>query len=277
MLTIFAISDGTGITAQRVVKAALTQFQDTEVCITCYGNVLTEARVREIVAEAAEIGGFIVHTLVSEELRHCILNQGRVSNVTTIDLMGPLLARLSEQLSTPPLGQPGLFNPFDPSYMQRINAIDFTVQHDDGHGVKDLDQAEIVLVGVSRTSKTPVSIYLAFRGWKVANVPIVLGIDPPEELFKLPRRKVVGMVIKPEHLATLRKARVELMGTHSLGYADLDYVRQEMTYAYHVFERRRDWPLVDVTSKPIEEAASEIVNVLGHPMRESEIISGFAR
>jgi [pyruvate, water dikinase]-phosphate phosphotransferase / [pyruvate, water dikinase] kinase len=267
MLKIFAISDGTGTTAERVVRAALTQFGDTELTITRYGNVLTEGRVREIVTEAEVTGGFIVHTLVSEELRRCILNEGRVLNVATIDLMGPLLARLSDQLSTPPLGKPGLFSPFDPGYMQRIEAINFTVGHDDGHGIQDLDQAEIVLVGVSRTSKTPVSIYLSYRGWRVANVPVVLGLDPPEKLFQLPRRRVVGMVIKPERLAKLRKVRVEHMGTHGLGYADLSYIRKEMTYAYHIFDRRRDWPLVDVTSKPIEEAASEIVSVLGHSLR----------
>lgn len=267
MLRVFAISDGTGITAERVVKAALTQFTDTALTITRYGNVLTQRRIREIVSEAEATGGFIVHTLVSEELRRCVFTEGRKVNVATIDLMGPLLARLSEQLATPPLGKPGLFSPFDPSYMQRIDAINFTVRHDDGRSVFDLDQAEIVLTGVSRTSKTPVSIYLAYRGWRVANVPIVLGLEPPEELFKLPRRRVVGLVIKPEHLAELRRVRVEQMGIHSYGYADLAHVREEMTYAYHVFGRRRDWPLVDVTSKPIEEAASEIVTVLGHSMR----------
>jgi len=267
MLRVFAISDGTGITAERVVRAALTQFTDTALTITRYGNVLTQRRVREIVSEAEATGGFIVHTLVSEELRRCVFTEGRKVNVATIDLMGPLLARLSEQLATPPLGKPGLFSPFDPSYMQRIDAINFTVRHDDGRSLFDLDQAEIVLTGVSRTSKTPVSIYLAYRGWRVANVPIVLGLEPPEELFRLPRRRVVGLVIKPEHLAELRRVRVEQMGIHGYGYADLAHVREEMTYAYHVFGRRRDWPLVDVTSKPIEEAASEIVTVLGHSMR----------
>jgi [pyruvate, water dikinase]-phosphate phosphotransferase / [pyruvate, water dikinase] kinase len=268
MLNIFAISDGTGITAERVVRASLTQFADTELTITRYGNVLSEERIREIVAEAELEGGLIVHTIVSEELRHCILNEGRMANVATIDLMGPLLARLSEQLATQPLGQPGLFNPFDPSYMQRIDAINFTVGHDDGHSIHELDQAEIVLVGVSRTSKTPLSIYLAYRGWKVANVPIVLGIDPPQELLQVPKRKAVALVVKPERLAELRKVRVEHMGTHGLGYADLAHIRAEMTYAYHIFAKRRDWPLVDVTSKPIEEAASEVVAVLGHSMRD---------
>jgi [pyruvate, water dikinase]-phosphate phosphotransferase / [pyruvate, water dikinase] kinase len=270
MLKIFAISDATGTTAERVIHAALTQFEGSDVSITRYGGVRSEEKIRQIVAEAEQSGGFIVHTFVSEELRRLILNEGRASNVATIDLMGPLLARLSELLATTPLGEPGLFSPFDPSYMQRIEAINFTVRHDDGHSISDLVRAEIVLVGVSRTSKTPLSIYLAYRGWRVANVPIILGMDPPEELFKLPRRRVVGLIIKPERLAELRKARIEHLGTHSKGYADLDHIRQEVTYAYHLFARRRDWPLVDVTTKPIEEAAAEVVTVLGHSLKDGE-------
>lgn len=267
MVQIIAISDASGITAERVVRAALTQFEGAEVSITRYGGVLSAGQIQEIISEAAHSGGIVVHTLVGEELRRDILNEGRAQSVTTIDLMGPLLARLSELLAIQPLGEPGLFNPFDPSYMQRIEAMNFTVQHDDGHNVQDLERAEIVLVGVSRTSKTPLSIYLAYRGWWVANVPIVLGIDPPPELFELPRRRAVGLVVRPDHLAELRRARVELMGTRIQGYADLDHIRKELVYAYEIFERRRDWPLVDVTSKPIEETAAEVVSLLGHSLR----------
>ena len=268
MSHIYAVSDATGTTAERVVRAALVQFDDHQIEITQYGSVRTSEQIRDIVTEAARTGGFVVHTFVFENLRHAMLTEGRAQNVTTIDLMGPLLARLSDLLATPPRSEPGIFQPFDSAYLQRIDAINFTVRHDDGHNVHDLDQAEIVLVGVSRTSKTPVSIYLAYRGWKVANVPIALGIEPPKELFSLPKRRAVGLVVKPERLAELRKARLERMGTHALGYADLDHVRKETAYAYEVLERRRDWPLVDVTSKPIEEAASEVVTLLGKSFRD---------
>jgi hypothetical protein len=183
--------------------------------------------------------------------------------------MGPLLARLSELLAAQPRSEPGLFQPFDTAYLERIEAINFTVRHDDGRSVHDLDQAEIVLAGVSRTSKTPLSIYLAYRGWKVANVPLVLGIEPPKELFDLPKRRVVGLVVKPERLAELRQTRVERMGTRALGYADMDYIRKELAFAYNIFERRRDWPLVDVSAKPIEEAATEVVTLVGKS-RKSE-------
>ena len=270
MYYIYAASDATGTTAERVLRAALTQFETSQVSITRYGGVRSPEKISEIVHEATQSDGFIVHTFVSEELRRIILKEGRVHNVATIDLMGPLLARLSELLATPPRAEPGLFNLFDASYMQRIEAIDFSVRHDDGRNFHELDWAEIVLVGVSRTSKTPLSIYLANRGWKVANVPIALGVEPPKELFGLPRRRVVRLIVRVERLSDLRKARAAHIGTQAHGYADLDYVRKEMEYAYQVFERRKDWPLVDVTTKSIEESAVEVVALLGRSMDELE-------
>jgi len=263
MYYIFAVSDATGTTSERVLRAALSQFDASQITVTRFGGIRTAKQVREIVREAEIKSGFIVHTFVSEQLRRVVLKEGRDHNVTTIDLMGPLLARLAELLSTPPRSEPGLFDPFDPSYLQRIDAIDFTVRHDDGQNVHDLDQAEIVLVGVSRTSKTPLSFYLGYRGWKVANIPIVWEIEPPRELFQLPKDRVVGLLINPDRLSGLRRVRAERMGTFSKGYADLEHIHKELDYAFRLFERRRDWPLVDVTTKSIEEAATEIVVLLG--------------
>lgn len=270
MFHIFAVSDATGTTAERVVRAALVQFDDHQIEITRLGGVRTAAQIREIILRAQRSGGFVVHTFVYEDLRHVMLTEGRAKNVTTIDLMGPLLARLSELLATKPRAEPGLFEPFDAAYLQRIEAIDYTVRHDDGRNFSDLEKAEIVLVGVSRTSKTPLSIYLAYRGWKVANIPLALGVEPPVNLFALPRAKAVGLVIRPERLAELRMARLDALGTKPWGYADLEHVRKEIAYAYQIFERRRDWPLVDVTAKPIEEAAAEIVMLLGKSARNHD-------
>jgi regulator of PEP synthase PpsR (kinase-PPPase family) len=269
MYQIFAASDATGVTAERVLQAALTQFDATNVTITRYGGIRTPKRINEIVESAASVGGFIVHTFVSEELRRLILKEGRDHNVTTIDLMGPLLARLSELLAAPPRAEPGLYSTFDPSYMQRIEAIDFTVRHDDGRNFHDLEKAEIVLVGVSRTSKTPLSIYLGYRGWKVANVPIVLGVEPPRELLNLPRGRVIGLIVKADRLSELRRVRATRMGTSSQGYADLEHIREEMDFAFKYYEQRKDWPLVDVTTKSIEEAAAEVVALLGNPVKQT--------
>lgn len=273
MLMIYAISDGTGKTAEGVVRAALTQFDESQTRILRLGGVRTIQQIQDIIAEARYTSGFVVHTLVSSDLRRAILTEGRAANVTTIDLMGPMLARLAELFATPPRSEPGLFQPFDAAYQLRIDAIDFTVRHDDGRNINDLAQADIVLVGVSRTSKTPLSIFLAYRGWKVANLPIMLGVAPPENLFKLPRRRVVGLIVRPERLAELRRTRISRMGSIATGYADLDHVRQEVTYAYELFERRRDWPLVDVTTKPIEEAAAEVVSLVGrHPEQSNNLM-----
>jgi hypothetical protein len=260
---IYALSDGSGKTAEGVLRAALTQYDNPQVVIIRYGGVRSASRVSEIVAEAKRTGGFIVHTLVSKELRRTVLTEGRAANIDTIDLMGPMLARLSDLLDTQPRSMPGLFQSFDPAYLLRIEAIDYTVRHDDGQNAHELEKADIVLVGVSRTSKTPLSIYLAYRGWRVANIPLMLGVEPPPTLFQLPRKRVVGLIVRPERLAELRQVRAEHLGVSTLGYADLEHIRKEVAYSYHIFERRRDWPLVDVTVKPIEEAAAEVVALLG--------------
>jgi regulator of PEP synthase PpsR (kinase-PPPase family) len=267
------VSDATGKTAERVVKAALTQFPEAEVSLSRHGEVLEPVKIRPVVEEAARNGGFIVHTFVSQELRRRILTEGRKQNVVTIDLMGPLLSRLTEMLARPPRAEPGLFRPFDDAYLDRIEAIDFTVRHDDGLNAHELDQAEIVLTGISRTSKTPVSIYLSYRGWRVANVPIALGVEPPPQLFKLPRRRVVAFTIQPDRLSAVRKERARHLHTRSQGYADIEHIRKELAYAYTLFDRRKDWPLIDVTSKPVEETAEEVLALI-NPGNKKTISSG---
>jgi regulator of PEP synthase PpsR (kinase-PPPase family) len=262
MYKIFAVSDATGKTANRVLSAALAQFDRDDVEVIRYGDVRSVERIREIYDEAAREEGFVVHTLVSEELRSNMLDEGRKFNVPTIDLMGPLLIRLSSWFERQPKAQPGLFHVIDEEYDRRIEAVEFTVKHDDGRRTNELNQAEIVLVGVSRTSKTPLSMYLANWGYKVANVPIALGMEPPKNLFKLPKRKVIALTIDPGRLASLREVRAQRLGTRKIGYADLDTVRKEMTYAYELYDKRRDWPLLDMTAKPIEEAAAEIVSIV---------------
>ncbi len=261
-MKIIVASDATGTTAQRVLQAALTQFDHPSVEILRHGRVRSPEQVRAIMEEAAREGGFVVHTLVSQSLRDLVLSLGRSLNVGTIDLMGPLLARLAELLDVPPRAEPGLYTPFDSASAQRIEAMDFAVRHDDGRHHEELAEAEIVLVGVSRTSKTPLSIFLAYRGWKVANVPLVLGLEPPPELFLVPSRRVVGLVADPERLAALRQYRVRQSKAPLSGYAELGHVRREMQYAFEVFQRARRWSILDVTTKTIEEAAAEIVSLL---------------
>jgi regulator of PEP synthase PpsR (kinase-PPPase family) len=267
MAKVFAISDGTSTTAHTVARAALVQF-DTAVEIDRFREVRTSEKLREIVLNAAAEDAVIVHTLISEDLRTTVLKLCREHNVASVDLLGPLLSRLEEKLHISPKGQPGMLRPFDADNVQRIEAINFAVKHDDGQHIDEIDQAEIVLVGVSRTGKTPLSIFLAYRGWQVANVPLVAEIGLPAQVAALPRRRVVALVAEPERLSRLRRSRIERMSTRAKGYADLDYVRREMAYAHEIFDRHRDWPVVDVTFKSIEESAAEIVNLVGGRFEE---------
>jgi [pyruvate, water dikinase]-phosphate phosphotransferase / [pyruvate, water dikinase] kinase len=261
MAKIFIVSDGTGRTATQALNAALTQFPDQEVETIIHNEVRSKQQVEDAVKKASTFGAFVVHTLVSNDLREYMITTGRLNNVETIDLMGPLLGRLSEKLMYSPAEKPGLFNEINREYFKRIDAMQFAFHHDDGLRPEELHKAEIVLVGVSRTFKTPLSIYFAFKGWLVANVPIVLGIEPPEELFRLPPERVFCLTTFAHNLASLRHVRLEHLGIGSGEYASLKYVQQELSYAHGIFRRQPRWPVIKVSNKPIEEIASEILAI----------------
>lgn len=259
---IFAVSDATGATAELVVRAALAQFQMVDVEIRRLPNIRTVDEVRRAIRTAQASKGIVIHTLVSDELRRAALREGRKLDVATIDLLGPLLLRLTDLLRIPPLVQPGLFRELSVDYLRRIEVIEYTVKHDDGQDPVGLDRADIVLVGVSRTSKTPLSIYLAGKGWRVANVPIILNLPVPGQLTKIDQGRVVGLILSAERLVELRRARMEHQDApFSGGYADLEEVRLELRYSRSLF-RKASWPVIDVTSKSIEEAASEVLALI---------------
>jgi regulator of PEP synthase PpsR (kinase-PPPase family) len=256
---VYVISDATGATGQRVVRAALAQFGNAKVAVELKPAIRQAKQVRKLVREVSKTGGTIVHTLAVPELREAMVEEGRARHVVTIDLMGPLVARLSDCLELAPLARPGMLRQLDESYLQRIEAIDFAVRHDDGRNPDDLPQAELVLVGVSRTSKTPISIFLAYRGWRVANVPIIVDLEPPAVLGSVDRARVVALTVDPERLVLLRKARANRMGKGlSLDYASMEHVQRELDWAELILRDCR-WATVDVTSKSIEECAAEII------------------
>jgi len=259
---IFVVSDGTGATAEMVVRAALVQFEPARAVIHRLPYVRTEAQVKEAIEEAAQQKGIVVHTLVSEGLRKAMLLEGRKKDVATIDIMGPLLLRLTDFFQVSSLARPGIFRGMNEEYYRRIDAIEFAVKHDDGQNLHDLQRADLVLVGVSRTSKTPLSIYLAGRTLRVANIPIVLGIEPPAQLFQVEEGKVVGLSLCPERLMEIRKARLRHFPIPSIpSYAELEYIKAELEESLRLF-RRNAWPIVDVTSKSLEEVATEILEIV---------------
>jgi hypothetical protein len=269
---VMVASDATGHTAEVVVRAALVQFRGAKVQVHVRSHLRTAGDVRRCVRDAHQAGGLIVHTLVSAEMRSVMLTEARAQRVPTIDLLGPLLLRLEDLLALQPLAKPGLFRDMDAEYRRRFEVMDFTVRHDDGQGAEGLLQADVVVVGVSRTSKTPLSIFLAWRGLRVANVPIVHGLPLPEELARVPPRKVIGLTIKPERLLELRRSRLQQMETPpKFPYVDVRQIWTELEHARDLCGRA-GWPLVDVTDKSVEEVAAEVLVLAGfeQPARRPE-------
>lgn len=259
---VFLVSDATGKTCRTVVDAALAQFKSTDVVLEPVPQVRTVAQVEELFERAAAVNGIVIYTMVSPELRLEISERGRRYGVPTVDILGPVLTRLSDLLEISPLARPGLFRQLDSRYFSRIEAIDFTIKHDDGANLSTLEQAEVVLLGVSRTTKTPVCIYLSYRGWKAANIPIIDGEKPPAELLALDPRKVVGLTIHPNRLETIRMERkIRLGKAEMLEYTCRDSIRRELLYAARLYEEN-GYPVVDVTYKSIEETSTEIMRLL---------------
>lgn len=260
---IYIVSDGTGRTAEQALNAALAQFGNVKVNLIRKPKVRTEQKVINVIKEAKESGGFIVHTLVTDKLREAMLRNGRKCNVDTIDLMGGLLARLSEEFSVSPAEKPGLFEQLNKTYFRRIETMEFAFHHDDGQRVNELKKAEIVLLGVSRTFKTPLSIYLAFKGWFVANVPIIIGQEIPPILEKVLASNVFCLDTNAHALAELRRTRQSYLGGAVGNYDDIEFVRMELMYARNIFSKNPGWAIINVTNKPIEEIASEILMLKG--------------
>lgn len=213
----------------------------------------------DIVSKVCRDDCVIFYTLVEPELRMYLEEQTRQAAIPRVDILGPAIRSLEIIAETPPDLKPGIGRQLNRNYFRRIDALEFAVKHDDGKGPEGLQEAEIILVGVSRTSKTPLSMYLAYRGWKVANIPIVFGIDMPKELFKIDPGKVVGLIIDPKTLLGIRGQRItKLMNGTSTSYARLDGIMKELDYANQLF-RKLGCKVVDVGNKAIEETTNEIL------------------
>lgn len=265
---IYVVSGASGASAQQLVHTVLVQFPHAQVPVIRAAHVRTIEQVKGVVAQAERTGGVIVHTLVDVGLRHSLVRLGRQSRIPTIDLMGDLLTHLSGVLGTPPVGQPGLYRQLHQAYFERVSAIEFSMEHDDGRNPQDLLKAEIVLVGVSRVGKTPLCMYLAVLGWKVANIPLVHGIDPPKELYKTDARRVFALDIDLDRLLVHRRKREGGMGvTTGSVYTNPEQLRIELREARRLFERC-GFTVIDVTSKPVETTADEIIDQLTRALKD---------
>lgn len=260
---IIILSDGTGETAAQITKAAIKQFQDHEAYISRFKNIRSENQIEAIFAEPNIEKSLVVFTLVSSELRDALIKKSSEKNVPTIDLLGPLLNGLSNFFGFEPKSIAGLMHDVNDDYFRRIEAMEYTIDHDDGKNLTKLDEADLVLLGISRTSKTPLSMYLSTQGWKVVNIPLIKGFEVPQEIFEIDQRRVVALTIDAHSLLVIRRARLQRLGQEDGGeYADPDKVVEEIEYANELFRRNRRWPVINVTGKALEETASEISRLM---------------
>jgi len=261
--TIFVCSDALGDTAEAVARATLRQFATDKAVIRRFGHIKSEDEVRAILKEAAGGRVLVAYTLVQPELRDTMREEALRLGIRAVDVMGPMMQAFVDTFNDAPKYQPGLLHEMDESYFRKIEAIEFAVKYDDGKDPRGLLKAQVVLIGVSRTSKTPLSIYLAHKGIRTANYPLTIEVKPPEELFMQARnRLVIGLTMDPERLTRIRSERLKALGLPSqANYASMDRIRQEIAFADTIMDRL-GCPVIDVTERAIEETAGLILEML---------------
>jgi regulator of PEP synthase PpsR (kinase-PPPase family) len=214
-----------------------------------------------VVREAQESQAMIIHTLVSDELRRLIQSESRMHGVDALDIMGPILERLTTHLQVAPQEKPGLFQALAETRTREIEAVAFAFRHDDGQNMESLDRAEVVLVGISRAMKTPTMLYLAYRGWFAANVPLVPGVSASPSLLAIPADRVFCLFMSPERLQQLRRVRAEEDAIPMHPYASLEQIHAELAYMDEMCKKHH-WRRINVTGKSVEEVAREIIGWL---------------
>ena len=262
-LHLHLLSDSTGETLEMIAKAALAQFDDAEVIRHFWPMVRSRQHLDRIVGELAANPGLVLYTLVNAETRLQLEERCRALGLPHVPALDAVTAALEDRLGQEAKGRPGRQHAMDDAYFARVEAIQFTIAHDDGMSWETWEEADIVLAGVSRTSKTPTSIYLANRGYKVANIPLVVESPPPPSLFDLQRPLVVGLTTAPKRLIEIRRNRLlSLNQTTETAYVDQEKVEREVAFARRLFADN-GWPVIDVTRRSIEETAAAIIRLMG--------------
>lgn len=259
---IYAISDSIGETSESVVRATTSQFVQEKFDIIRVPYVNSIEQIDKIVQEAKESNAVICYTIVSPEIRAEVARKTQELNVTAVDILGPVLTAIEKTSGLTPKNQPGLIHALDHEYFKRVAAVEFAIKYDDGKNPWGLTKADLVIIGVSRTSKTPLSMYLANKQLKVANVPLVPEIPPPEELFKVPNNRIIGLLIDPHKLNEIRIARLKAMGLgDTANYVDLRRIEEELDYARAIMQRLHCM-IINVSNRAIEETESLILEYL---------------
>ena len=259
---VYLVSDSTGETLDRIFLSLKSQFANFEYEKKEFAFVRTEQQIDKIINECIELeNSIILYTIVETKLAKYIANQSQRSNVPCFGILGNLILSFSKLLNQKAIHKPSAQHVLDDDYYKRIEAIQFTMSHDDGRKVDDINNADVILLGVSRTSKTPTSIYLANRGYKTINIPLVLDQKVPRGLSSN-KACIVGLIADPERLADIRRNRVAIMKDHKLkDYTDLEYIKKEVRDSKILF-KKNNWPIIDVTRKSVEETAASILKII---------------
>ena len=260
---VYLVSDSTGETLDRIFLSLKSQFSNFEYEKKEFAFIRTEQQIDKLIKECNEIkNSIILYTIVETKLAKYLANQSENFSVPCFGVLGNLILSFSKLLNQKAIHKPSAQHVLDEDYYKRIEAIQFTMSHDDGKKVDDLDAADVVLLGVSRTSKTPTSIYLANRGYKTVNIPLVLDQKIPADLYSNNSSCIVGLIADPERLSDIRRNRVAIMQDQNLKeYTDLEFIKKEVEDSKKLF-KKNGWPIIDVTRRSVEETAASILKII---------------
>lgn len=259
---IFVISDSIGETAEQVAKAASAQYPGCELKIRWIPYVTEIESIQEVISEAKDLDSIIMFTLVVPELRDYLIEQAEEHNIAYVDIMGPAVDAIAKVTGQSPIDIPGIVRKLDDEYFKKIESVEFAVKYDDCKDPRGIKKADLVLIGISRTSKTPLGMFLATKNIKVANIQLLPEIKPPEELFEISPKKIIGLVISSDHLNPIRLERLKSHGlSGEANYASMERIAYELKYAEEIMDKI-GCSIIDVTGKAIEETANTILQIL---------------
>ena len=260
--TVYIISDSTGETAQTVVHAAVSQFNSNDIKLKLFAHIESIKDIQGIINKINREKSFIVYTMVKPELRLFLKEESQRKSIFSFDMLGPIIENIEKISGIKPKLEPGIIRKMDKQYFKRMEAMEFTVKYDACQRELDLSQADLVILGVSRTSKTPLSMYLAHKGIKVANIILDFEFEPPYGIFDLPIEKVIGLTIDPNKLIEIRSERLKTLGLSDKSvYTEEERVLKELKYADSIY-KKVGCPVIDITNKAIEDIATQILKIL---------------
>lgn len=260
-INLHLISDSTGETVCSVARACIVQFEGIEPEEFVWTMIRTRSQLEKVLKEIEKLPGVIMYTVVDPTLRDALKDFCNRMNIPCIPVLSRAIADLSAYLNMQASPQPGKQHSLTDDYFSRVEAINFAIAHDDGQATWDLDESDIVLVGVSRTSKSPTCMYLAYRGYRTSNIPFVINCPLPDILFSLKKTLIVGLTISPERLVQIRKTRLIAMNDEgNTDYVDIEKVSEEIIEARKLY-LRNNWPIIDVTRKSVEETAANVIQI----------------